>query len=173
MKKLLTFIIISVFIFSVGCKKDKDDDGNALAPKKDSSVYPGYEEFYSDDQSDIEKNVVVENNNNTETDTTSTKNDSPVMVEDTTGNIQPATNKDLKQNGKDFYIIVGSYEKNTNAQKRKKYFKKIGYAAEILRKHGKYNRVSIAKFNDEKSARDELKILRNKFNDNSYWLLFR
>ncbi len=172
MKKLLTFIIISVFIFSVGCNKNKDDNNKVLSPKKDSSVYPGYEEFYSDDQSHNDSSV-VENNNISEIDT-SQQNDQPaVMVEDTAGNIQPATDTDLKENSKDFYIIVGSFEKIKNAQKRKEYFKKIGYAAEILKKHGKYNRVSVAKFNDEKSARDELKILRNKFNDKSYWLLFR
>jgi len=163
MKKFFYILIIIALTFSVGCKKDKNE--NVLTPKQDTIVYPGYEEYYSD-ESDLDDSVEVKDNVVDDVNT-------DVMIEDTVGNVKPADDVDLSQPGKSFYIIVGSFQNLTNAQKRAEYFKKIGYTAEVLPKFGTYNRVSVAKFNDESSARTELKTLRKKFSDNSYWLLYR
>lgn len=169
MKKLLIITLVFAIFFAFGCKDDNATDPSALTPKHDTTVYPGYEEFYTD-QSDVDSS---DNSNNTFVDTTANNDDEPIMVEDTIGNIQPATNTDIDQSGNNFYIIVGSYQNVNNAQIRMQYFKNQGYTAEILPKFGTYNRVSIAKFNQENSAREELKRLRAKYNDNSFWLLLR
>lgn len=166
MKHLLSFLLVFALLLSFGCKDDTDDN-SALSPISDTTIHPGYEEFYTD-QSDIDTNQ----NNLIDTNTVVDDN-SAIMVEDTTGNIQPATNDDLTQNGNSYYLIVGSYQNINNAQIRVQYFKNQGYTAEILPKFGNYNRVSVAKFNTENDARTELKRLKTKYNDNTFWLLLR
>ncbi|MBN2662631.1 MAG: SPOR domain-containing protein [Bacteroidales bacterium] len=169
MKKLLILTLVSAIFFAIGCKEDNPDDPSALTPSRDTNIYPGYEEFYTDESNTDSLN----NANNTGIDTTVNNDDVPVMVEDTVGNIQPATNTDIDNSGRNFYIIVGSYQNVNNAKIREQYFKNQGYTAEVLPKFGVYNRVSVAKFNQENSAREELKKLRTKYNDNSFWLLLR
>ncbi len=164
MKKLIYIFLIAIIGLSLGCKRGKTKDDTALKPQKDTSIYPGYEEFYSD-ESDMDSDTVAVAQN------TTTTNDE-IMVEDTVGNIQPATPKQVS-NSKSFYIIVGSFKKQSNANKKLNFFKRKGYTAEILPKYGEYNRVSAANFNAETSARAELKSLRKKFHDKTFWLLIR
>ena len=164
MKKIIYISLIAIIAFSVGCKRGKTKDDTVLKPQKDTSIYPGYEEFYSN-ESDMDSDSVAVTQN------TATPNDK-IMVEDTVGNIQPATPTEVS-NSKSFYIIVGSFKKQTNAKKKLNSFKKKGYTAEILPKFGEYNRVSAASFNSEASARSELKSLRKKFHDRTFWLLIR
>ncbi|MBN2892837.1 MAG: SPOR domain-containing protein [Bacteroidales bacterium] len=168
MKKLLSILLVISLIFTLGCK-DNDDNNTNNQNNADTTLYPGYEEFtVNNDQNenlqDSTKIEIIANN--------PVVNDN-VMVEDEQGNPVPATNDDLGDQSKNFYIVVGSYKKEENAQQRKEYFKKQGYAAEVLPKFGSYNRVSVASFNDETSARNELKALRSKYKDPSFWLLYR
>lgn len=168
-KKIFLILTISLF-FVFGC--GNDDENSTDNSTEDTTLFPGYEEFsyddadeFSEDTSNVE--VVVEEVEIIE----EVNND--VMIENDEGNPIPATDSDLNDASKNFYIVVGSYQNINNAQERMKYFQKIGYTAEVLAKFGAYNRVSIASFNDETSARDELKSVRSKFNDPSYWLLYR
>jgi len=166
MKKLINIILILTVFLAFGCKNDNNDQ--ALTPNQDTTIYPGYDEYT--DESDIDTTIDV---NNTTIDSTNIDDNATIMVEDTIGNVQPATDTDMGQTDKNFYIIVGSYQNIGNAQIRMQYFKNQGYTAEVLAKFGTYNRVSVAKFNEEGSARDELKSLRTKYNDNTFWLLLR
>lgn len=153
-------------MLSLSCKRDKNKNEGALTPQKDTSIYPGYEEFYSD-ESGIDSDSV-----DTDMKQVEANSNDQIMVEDQTGKIQPATENQVN-NSKGFYVIIGSFKNETNAQKKLNYYKKIGYTAEILPKFGEYNRVSAVSFNDETSARAELKSLRKKFHDKSFWLLIR
>lgn len=153
-------------MLSLSCKRDKNKNDGALIPQKDTSIYPGYEEFYSDESGNDSDSVAVDVNQ------VEANTNDQIMVEDQTGKIKPATENQVN-NSKNFYIIIGSFKNETNAQKKLDYYKKIGYTAEILPKFGDYNRVSAVSFNDETSARAELKNLRSKFNDKSFWLLIR
>ncbi len=168
MKKIL-FALLSVMVFFLFACKD-DENKNNQTNTKDTINYPNYEEFTADD------NQQNQNKNNTLIieDTTSvvTPNDN-VMVEDNQGNTVPATNEELNDQNKNFYIVVGSYKKQDNAQIRMTYFKNMGYTAEVLPLFGQYYRVSVANFNEETTARTELKNLRTKFKDPSFWLLYR
>jgi cell division septation protein DedD len=164
MKKIFYILFALAISFSFACKKNKKQDQQTLVPQKDTAVYPGYEEFYSD-ESDM-------GSDSSSLSSDTSKSNDQVMVEDTAGNVKPATPKDI-QKSKNFFVIVGSFKKYQNAQKKLNYLKKIGYAAEILPKFGEYNRVSAASFNNETSARNELKKLRKKFKNNTFWLLIR
>ena len=171
MKKLIFLVFSISLIFVFGC--GNDDENNSGNSAQDTTLYPGYEEFSADDANEftedmsetevapVEETVIEEETNDN------------VMVENEVGEPVPATNEDLNDASKSFYIVVGSYQNIDNAQKRMKYFQKLGYIAEVLPKFGAYNRVSVASFNEENAARDELKLARNKFNDPSYWLLYR
>ncbi len=162
MKKVFTILFSVIFIFAIGCKKEHVAD---KLHDSDTTAYPTYDEFSTNDTDNTVTQVET-------TDTVAKTNDS-VMVENAQGEPVPAKKEDLKDKNKNFYIIVGSYRNDKNAQKRKEYFKKNGYVAEVLPKHGQYNRVSIASFNEEKASRAELKTLRKKFKDKSFWLLYR
>lgn len=169
MKKLIYLLLIISLTFTFACKKDKDDK-QGLTPKKDTTIYPGYQEFTTDESGlppDTNKNVSNEVTINNDV-----KNET-VMVEDDKGNLKPATNEDLNKTGNSFYIIVGSFKKDKNAQERANYFIKMNYQAQVLPKFGEYNRVAIANYTTESEARTELKNFRTKFNDKSVWLLAR
>ena len=163
--KTLTYLLLVLCLSFVFSCKDNDED-NLENLTKNTNEFPEYEEYTTDfnlndttkNEQVISEEVVVNDN---------------VMVEDTLGNPVPATTDDLKAQNKNFYIIVGSYQKIENANKRADYFKKQGYTAEVLPKFGNYHRVSISSFNDEKASRSELKALRSKLGDQTFWLLYR
>ena len=168
MKKLIYLMLVISLTFAFGCNNDDGTSSNNTT-NNDTLLYPGYEEFTTESDDSLEKDSTV-----VELDTVKEPevNDN-VMVEDNKGQPVVANSEDLNDKTKNFYIIVGSYQKNANAKQRMEYFKKIGYTAEVLPKFGTYERVSIASFNNEASARKELKALRTKFKDPSYWLLYR
>ena len=168
MKKIIYIFLITILTVSYSCNRNKDKNDQVLTPQKDTSIYPGYDEFYTD-ESDIKQDttlIIADDTNKTP------EVEEPIMVENNDGNLKPATQNQV-DNSKNFHIIVGSFKKAENAQKKLDYFKKIGYSAEILPKFGEYSRISAVKFNDENSARSELSSLRKKFNDKSFWLLIR
>lgn len=183
MKKIIILPILTAIILLASCKNEKNE---ALAPTKDTTIYPEYQEY--SDESDMDT-LLTENNDiddidtqneidtiefqNKEEKTNNQKENNNIMTEDKNGNIKPATETDINQNNKNFYIVIGSYKNINNAKKRTDKLIKKGYSAEILPKFGNLNRVSIAKFNNKKSAREEMKNLRKKFCDNSFWLLCR
>lgn len=157
MKKL--FYIILCFTLIIGlsnCKKSKKVE----TPQQDT-LTQSFEEYFTD-----ESDTIIQNTTPPPTDTT-------IMKEDKQGNLQPVTTNDLQSNQKTFYIIVGSYSKIANAEKRKAFFEKKGLESQILSPAGIYNRVAIGQYTDEKIARNELKKYRNQFNDKSFWLLLR
>ena len=174
MKKLFYILLILAITFASACKKDKKKSESL---NQDTISLTQYEEFYGDESDTTPVINNDEQTNSDDTSITSTANADTeveeIQVEDTTGKLTPATEEVIQQPTANFYIIVGSYTKLSNAQKRADYFKQLGYTAEVLPKFGKYNRVSIANFNNEASARAELKNLRKKFNDRTYWLLIR
>ncbi len=167
MKKLFYILLVLSITFAAACKKDKKNNHSL---NQDTVSLTQYEEFYgdeSDDTTEITETEVVA------TDTAAEEQEDVIMLEDTTGNLTPAPEEVIQETNANFYIIVGSYTKISNANNRASYFKKLGYTAEVLPKFGQYNRVSVANFNNEASARTELKNLRKKFNDRTFWLLIR
>ncbi len=173
MKKILTLVLAFSLLFAFGCKKNQKNN-TGVQNQVDTTTYPGYEEFTVDNNTQNTDTLVT---NVAENDTVNTNNQKDslenVMVEDQNGNPVPANQNDLNDKTKNFYVIVGSFKNDANAQKRVAYFKQQGYAAEILPKFGAYNRVAVAGFNEEASARAELKTLKSKYKDKSYWLLLR
>lgn len=154
MKKIIYLLIAASLIISFSnCKKNKNKGGDTT-----DTLSKQFEEYFTDESDTV---VAVAD--------TTTK----IMTEDSTGKLKNAEPQDLSKPNKKFYIIVGSYKKIENAQKRVDYFKKLGYKCEIVSPSGIYNRVAIASFDDEKIARQELKKYRQKFNDHSYWLLLK
>lgn len=157
MKKIIYISIVFLTIaLLAGCKKDK----KAIAPIQDT-ISNNFEEYFTD-----ESDTIIPNKDTVATDTV-------IMKEDKQGNLQPATNEDLNNPQKKFYIIVGSYTKMTNAEKRRDHFTKLGYSAKILPPNGKLNRVAVSEYSDETQARQDLKAYRSKFGDKSFWLLLR
>ena len=165
MKKIGLLLIIASLLALGACKKKE-----AQQPKKqDTTDYPGYEYMYSD-ESDGDTAVVDTTAQTQTTDTAQTQ--TTILKEDTTGKTTPANETEIKQ-ANYIYLIVGSYKKYSNAEKRLNAFHKIGYDAQILPKYGQYNRVAAAKFTNETTARTKLKQMRTSFKDRSFWLLIR
>lgn len=157
MKKLIYIVLcFTIIIGFSNCKKNKKVD----TPQQDT-LTQSFEEYFTN-----ESDTIVQNTTPPPTDTT-------IMKEDKQGNLQPATTNDLQNNQKTFFVIVGSYSKKANAEKRKAYFDKQGISCQILSPAGIYNRVAIGQYTDEKTARNELKKYRSQFNDKSFWLLLR
>lgn len=157
MKKLLYIAVVIFFAFLVTeCKKNK----NQQQQQQQDTLAQKFEEYFTD-----ESDTVLAQNQQV-TDTT-------VMKEDNQGNLQPAAPTDIQTPQKKIYIIVGSYRKIENAQKRKQFFEKKGYNCQILPSTGVYNRVAIAEFTDITTARQELKRYRTQLNDRTFWLLLK
>lgn len=169
MKKIGLLLIVASLLALGACKKKE-----AQQPKnQDTTDYPGYEYMYSD-ESDGDTTVTDTTAQTSDTNTVSntTEDKTKILKEDTTGKTSPANETEIKK-ANYIYLIVGSYQKYTNAEKRVKQFKKMGYDALILPKYGQYNRVAATKFTNEKTARTKLKQMRASFKDKSFWLLIR
>lgn len=154
-KNIIIFTaIFSIFILSIDCKGKKDKETS----QKDTIVYPTYEEYVPNesDQTLLDSTEV----------TTTTET---AYTEDKEGNLTPQTGE---TKGSKYYIIVGSFKVYANAEKLQKKFQNEGYTVEILPKISDYNRVSVSSFADKASAVTEVKSLRSKHNDASFWIFY-
>ncbi len=70
-----------------------------------------------------------------------------------------------------YYIIAGSFKDFKNAEKLNQELAKAGNNPLILPKQAEFNRVVIAKFDNEAQARTELEKMRAQRNDKELWLL--
>ena len=166
MKKIGLLLIVASLLVLGACKKKE-----AQQPQnQDTTEYPGYEYMYTD-ESDGDT-AVVDTSAQTDTIGTTSEDNTTILKEDTTGKTTPANETEIKQ-ANYIYLIVGSYKKYSNAEKRVNAFRKMGFDAQILPKYGQYNRVAAAKFTDEATARKKLKQMRSSFKDKSFWLLIR
>jgi cell division protein FtsN len=70
---------------------------------------------------------------------------------------------------KRYHVIVGSFANEDNAVRLRNRLTAAGYVSIIMMNESNMNRVSIAGFDDELSARDELRRVRPEYHD--AWLL--
>jgi cell division protein FtsN len=71
-----------------------------------------------------------------------------------------------------YHVIVGSFANEENAVRLRNKLNGAGYTSIIMLNESNMNRVSIAGFNDEFSAREELKRIRYSFPEyHDAWLL--
>ena len=156
MKKASFILGAIVLFFLFSCEEPTTNNNNQ--GQADTIEYP------TNDDIAVDTNEV-----NTDTDTTS------VMVEDDKGNLTPKDEEVYVEDNTNhnYYVIVGSFKTYANAEKCNKIYTKKGYKPVILEKVGQYNRVSAAYFNEEGDARNELKALRKKFKNKTFWLLYK
>jgi cell division protein FtsN len=156
--KNISIILLVILAFTfVSCKGKKEKE---TADNKDTIVYPSYEDF-KPNETDL---VLLDS---TEVDSTVTE---VVYTEDKQGNLTPQTDE---SKGTKYYVIVGSFKVYNNAIKLQNHFQSMGYTVEILPKTNEYNRVSVSSYNDKSSAVVELKSLRSKHNDASFWIFYK
>ncbi|MDR2129663.1 MAG: SPOR domain-containing protein [Odoribacteraceae bacterium] len=73
---------------------------------------------------------------------------------------------------KRYHVIVGSFSNETNAIKLRDKLNSAGYVSIIMLNESNMNRVSISGFDDEFSAREELRRIRHIFPEyHDAWLL--
>lgn len=157
MKKTSIILVVILAIFLFDCKGKKD---NETAENKDTIVYPSYEDFKTN-ESDV---ALLDS---TEVDSTLTE---VVFTEDKQGNLTPQTDN---SKGTKYYVIVGSFKLFDNAAKLQNHFQAMGYTVEVLPKTNEYNRVSVGSFDSKESAVVEVKALRKKHNDASFWIFYK
>jgi len=155
MKKTIFILVALISLFCVSCKRDKKDK---TAKNQDTIVYPSYEDYkpVETDQTLLDS---TELNNNSET----------AFTEDDKGNLTPQTGE---TKGSKYYVVVGSFKNYDNAVKLQKKFEGLGYTVEILPNTTTYNRVSVSSFTDKPSAVTDVKSLRTKHNDASFWIFY-
>jgi len=117
------------------------------------------------------------NNTTTNKDKTTTGNTSTNNT--TTGNsggnttTKSGDNKSTikKSTTKTYYLIGGSFRKESKAKVLVRQLKKEGYTAEVLPGDNGYNRVAVAKYWKKEDAMKNLQTLRRKYTKMSFWIL--
>ena len=162
-KTAFFFITISLFLLFSCNNSNKNNNDESMT---DTIDYPSYDDYQNDDdQASVDELL---DSNDIATD--------DIMVEDDQGNVTPIDDEVIDQNNQadhNFFLIVGSFKIYNNAVELNNYFKNKNYKPVILPKAGPYNRVAIASFKDEITARKELKRVRSAFNNGTFWLLYK
>lgn len=147
MKKILiTLLIISAMIFS--CKTAKK-----AAPVTETAPVEQIDEKVSEPV----KEAVPEDNK-------------PIYMK--TEEVSIAEDEDQSKEGFAFYVIIGSFSKPENAGKFKIQLINKDFSPVLLNSESGYTRVAIDQTNSENEARDQIKIIRNKYPEyKDVWLL--
>ncbi len=128
----------------------------------------------------IHEDIHEDNNNNNNTANIDTTTNNNVVNKDTTktdeeviedSNIEVVTPDDLGSQYKNFYLVIGSFKNQANANKLLEKMKNKGYAAEVLQNKKNYFRVAIGGYDTADKAIEgyENFISSNKKDD--IWLL--
>lgn len=167
-KNKIAYLILASFtmLLLINCKGNKGDKN--LADNKDTIEFPSYEEYMPNEK---DEDTVVDLFDSNQVDYIDTNETEQVFVEDKDGNLEPEkTETESKGN---FYIIVGSFKVEKNANDLNKLLQKKGYSSQILPPFGQYNRVAIMSFDTRDAAKAKLPAIKNKFNDATFWILRR
>lgn len=160
MKKSLYFVLIALFALAVtSCKTTKksrtDDD------------------FYDFNKEEPTTTVKKENRNEktyeTDYESTYTKPSNVSSRFENVEIVKGAIDYDAK-----YFIILGSFSKEENANRLVGTLAKQGFAPNILKAENGMYRVSGFYFNDERAARMEVDAIRKKYPEyNDLWLLIK
>ncbi|MDR1414262.1 MAG: SPOR domain-containing protein [Odoribacteraceae bacterium] len=102
----------------------------------------------------------------TTTTTTAPRDNSPIRVQQERVTISHGTST------KRFHVIVGSFSNEENAIRLRNKLNSDGYVSIIMLNEARMNRVSVAGFDDETSAREELRRIRGAYPEyQDAWLL--
>ncbi len=175
---LIVAILIVVILYSCGAKEVRteeiDPDTEIVDQTDDTSAYMDDIEFVSDESTtDINPvDSTFHGNMDYPDNTNEVLVDSPVdekvVVEEEKET--PVVKEEVKTHVKRFYIVVGSFQKFTNAQNLNKYFEKKGYHPMILPKVNGYNRVAISSYIEKTNAKKVVTKLRKDYNDLTFWI---
>lgn len=160
MKKSMYFIGIALFAFAItSCKttkKSRTDDDFYDFNKKETSTQKA-EEKGSEKHYDVRE------------DGTYTKSTNISSRFEEVEIVRGAIDYDAK-----YFIILGSFSQEENANKLVGRLAKQGFAPNVLRSPSGMYRVSGYYFNDEKAARMEVGVIRAKYPEyNDLWLLIK
>jgi cell division protein FtsN len=149
MKKiLLVLLVISAITFS--CKTAKK-----AVPTPVTETVPI--ENVENKKPEPVKEVVPEDNN-------------PIYMK--TEEVSVAENEDQSKEGFAYYVIIGSFSKPENAGKFKIQLINKDFSPVLLNSESGYTRVAVDQTNSENEARDQIKIIRNKYPEHKdVWLL--
>jgi cell division protein FtsN len=162
--KNIFIVAFTLILLTSGCKVFKSSKkGEALTAKTETNTetkvfsVPG-------PQSAISKNTTPENINN--------QAEKPISVKSEKFTFS-SKDKATYEN-KTFFVIVGSFKSNENANRFKKELAKQGFNPIILSSETGYFRVCVDSFYDEAVARNRVKKIRSEFPkyDDS-WLLIK
>jgi hypothetical protein len=149
MKKILfIFLVVSAMTFS--CKTAKK-----AIPTPVTEAAPV--EKIDDKKAEVVHEVVPEDNN-------------PIYMK--TEEVSVAENEDQSKEGFAYYVIIGSFSKPENAGKFKIQLINKDFSPVLLNSESGYTRVAVDQTNSENEARDQIKIIRNKYPEHKdVWLL--
>ncbi|RLD74183.1 MAG: hypothetical protein DRJ10_17125 [Bacteroidetes bacterium] len=175
---LIFAILIAVFIYSCGAEEESTEETNTdteiIDETADTSGYLDDIEFVSDESTaDINPvDSTLQDNMDYPDNTNEILVDPPVeekvVVEEEKET--PIVKEEVKVHQKRFYIVVGSFQKFSNAQNLNNYFEKKGYHPMILPKVNGYNRVAISSYVEKTNAKKVISKLRKEHNDLTFWI---
>jgi hypothetical protein len=149
MKKAL-FVLLVISAMIISCKTAKK-----AVPTPVAEATPV--EKIDDKSAEKEKVAVPEDNN-------------PIYMK--TEEVSIAENEDQTKEGFAYYVIIGSFSKPENAGKFKAQLIGKDFYPVLLNSESGYIRVAVDQTNSENEARDQIKIIRNKYPEyKDVWLL--
>jgi hypothetical protein len=149
MKKAL-FVLLVISAMIISCKTAKK-----VVPTPVAEATPV--EKIDDKSTEKEKVAVPEDNN-------------PIYMK--TEEVSIAENEDQTKEGFAYYVIIGSFSKPENAGKFKVQLIGKDFYPVLLNSESGYIRVAVDQTNSENEARDQIKIIRNKYPEyKDVWLL--
>jgi hypothetical protein len=147
MKKIL-FVLLVISVMIISCKTAKK-----AAPVTEIAPI----EIIEDKKIEPVKEVVPEDNN-------------PIYMK--TEEVSIVDDEDLSKEGFAFYVIIGSFSKPENASKFKIQLINKDFSPVLLNSESGFIRVAVDQTNSENEARDQIKIIRNKYPEHKdVWLL--
>ncbi len=108
------------------------------------------------------------NNDTTKTDNTEIKTDDEIIKD---ADIDVITPDNLGNGYKNYYLIVGSFKRKSNADRRVQELKTQGYIGEIVKKDGKLYRIAIGGYDTAQEAVEAYKQYLTANRNADIWLL--
>lgn len=89
-----------------------------------------------------------------------------------TEEVSIAADEDPSKEGFAFYVVIGSFSKSENAARFKTELMSKNFSPVLLNSESGYIRVAVDQTNSENDARNQIKIIRNKYPEHKdVWLL--
>jgi cell division protein FtsN len=149
MKKII-FVLLVITTMTISCKTAKKEAPTPVTEKAPI-------EKTDDKKTEPVKEVVPEDNK-------------PIYMK--TEEVSIAENEDQSKEGFAYYVIIGSFSKPENAGRFKIQLINKDFSPVLLNSESGYIRVAVDQTNSENEARDQIKIIRNKYPEHKdVWLL--